>query len=97
MKGATEMKYYIDAHAWEVIYRNLRKEKGLHTKNEEKLRVFYEAIWYVARTGRQWRFMPPYYRDWRSLHKRFLRWAKKEYGIGCWRNIKSIPIWNLSG
>lgn len=83
MKGTTEMKYYIDDQAWEVIYQNLKQEKGLHTKNEGKLRVFYEAIWYVARTGCQWRFIPPYYGDWRSLHKRFLRWAKK----GVWDRL----------
>lgn len=45
------MKYYIKGKYWKVIYKNLRQEKGLHTKTEEKLGLFYEAIWYVSRTG----------------------------------------------
>jgi hypothetical protein len=36
---------------WGAIDQNLRQEKGLPTKNEEKLRLFDEAIWYISRTG----------------------------------------------
>ncbi len=83
------MKYHIKAKDWEVIYQNLRKEKGLHTKSEEKLRLFYEAIWYIGRTGCQWRFVPSYYGDWRALHSRFFRWAQK----GVWeRLLESLKI-----
>ena len=77
------MEYYIKDQDWEVIYQNLRREKNLHTKKEENLRVFYEAIWYMARTGCQWRFIPYYYGDWRALHRRFLRWAQK----GVWERL----------
>lgn len=71
------MKYYIKEKDWKVIYKNLRQEKGLHTKSEGKLRLFYEAIWYVSRTGCQWRLIPSYYGDWRALHSRFRCWARK--------------------
>lgn len=77
------MKYHIKETDWEVIYENLRNEKGLHTKNERKLRVFYEAMWYIARTGCQWRFVPAYYGDWRALHSRFFYWAQK----GVWERL----------
>lgn len=77
------MQYYIKAKDWEVIYQNLRQEKGLHTKTEEKLRLFYEAIWSVARTGCQWRFVPSYYGEWRALHSCFFRWSQK----GVWERL----------
>lgn len=77
------MQYHIKERDWEVIYQNLQHEKGLHTKSEKKLRLFYEAIWYVARTGCQWRFVPAYYGDWRALHRRFLRWAQN----GVWERL----------
>jgi hypothetical protein len=42
------MNYYIKEKDWKVIYKNLRQEKGLHTKTGGKLRIFYEAMWYIA-------------------------------------------------
>ena len=77
------MEYYIKDSDWEVIYKNLRQEKNLHTKNKRNIRVFYEAIWYMARTGCQWRFIPHYYGNWRALHRRFLRWSQK----GVWERL----------
>ena len=65
------MQYNIKKKAWEVIYHHLTQEKGLHTRDEFRLRLFYEAIWYIARTGCQWRFIPPYYGNWRTIHSRF--------------------------
>ena len=85
------MKYHIKAKDWEAIYQNLRKEKGLHTKSEEKLRLFYEAIWYIGRTGCQWRFVPSYYGDWRALHSRFFRWAQKGVWERLLENLKIDP------
>jgi transposase len=85
------MKYHIKAKDWEVIYQNLRKEKGLHTKSEEKLRLFYEAIWYISRTGCQWRFVPFYYGDWRALHSRYFRWAQKGVWERLLENLKIDP------
>lgn len=69
------MQYHIKDKEWEVIYKNLSQEKRLHTKNIEKLRIFYEAICYTARTGCQWRFIPSDYGDWRALQRRFFRWS----------------------
>lgn len=77
------MQYHIKESDWKVIYQNLSQEKGLHTKNAGNLRIFYEAIWYIARTGCQWRFVPAYYGDWRALHRRFFRWAQN----GVWERL----------
>lgn len=83
MKGTTTMKYYINEKDWEVIYNNLNQEKGLHTNDKKKLRLFYEAIWYISRAGCQWRLIPSYYGDWRALHSRFFCWARK----GVWERL----------
>lgn len=77
------MNYYIKDKIWKVIYEQLKTEKSLHTKNEGKMRLFYEAIWYMARSGCQWRLLPSSYGDWRAIHRRFFRWVQK----GVWERL----------
>ena len=77
------MKYHIEDKDWEIIYENLRKIPGLHSKNQGKVRLFCEAIWYICRSGCQWRLLPDHYGHWRALHRRFLRWARR----GIWGNL----------
>lgn len=71
-----EMDYHISTTCWSSIYAFLKSQKGLHTKNENKLRIFIESCWYILRTGCQWRLLPKYYGNFRSIHKRFKRWAE---------------------
>ena len=40
-------------------------------------RDFINAVMWVARTGAPWRDMPPEIGKWSTIHKRFIRWAKK--------------------
>ncbi|ORU76301.1 IS5 family transposase, partial [Francisella tularensis subsp. holarctica] len=47
----------------------------MHTNDEAKLRLFIEAVFYVLRTGCQWRMLPFYYGKYRSIHKRFKDWC----------------------
>jgi transposase len=72
------MNYYIKPSEWEQILSKLRSRKDIRTKDESKLRTFIEAIWYVFRSGCQWRLLPPYYGSWRALHDRFQAWSKKK-------------------
>ncbi|WP_410525790.1 transposase [Rickettsia endosymbiont of Oedothorax gibbosus] len=65
------MKYYIDSNAWEQILDFLRQIKGIHTEDEITLRQFVEGIWFMARSGCQWRLLPSSYGCWRSVHRRF--------------------------
>lgn len=55
------MNFHIKEKEWEQILKVLKSQKGLHTRNEEKLRQFMEGIWYVARSGCQWRLLPLFY------------------------------------
>lgn len=75
------MSNNIPDKAWDSIYSFLQCVSGLHTKDEEKTRCFVEGVWYVLRTGCQWRLVPSYYGDWRRIHKRYKQWADR--GVWC--------------
>ena len=55
----------------------------IHIKNKQAVRKFIEAVWYVIRSGCQWRLLPEYYGKWRTIHKRFKSWSDKKI----WKNI----------
>lgn len=77
------MDYHIKAREWEQIIAILRTRKDIKTKNENKLRRFIEAIWYIVRSGCQWRLLPSTYGSWRAIHMRFKSWADK----GIWAEL----------
>lgn len=77
------MKCGIEEKNWKNIYEFLCTKKGLHTSAEDTIRRFIEAIWYMVRSGIQWRLLPSKYGSWRSVHKRFKRWQK----AGIWKEI----------
>jgi transposase len=69
------MNYFIKDPEWKEIFRILSNIKGIHTRNERNIRRFIEAIWFMSRTGCQWRLLPAHYGFWRSIHSRFKRWS----------------------
>jgi transposase len=78
LTGATMQKEYISEVAWVKIYSFLKSRKNVYIKNEEESKKFMEAIYWMVRTGAQWRELPEYYGQWNSVFKRFNEWAKKE-------------------
>ncbi|KFJ41567.1 hypothetical protein DR87_1053 [Francisella tularensis] len=52
------MNYHIKEVFWSIILSFLKSQKGIHTNDEAKLRLFIEAVFYVLRTGCQWRMLP---------------------------------------
>jgi transposase len=82
------MQYHIEEGHWEHIYGFLKTERGLHTRKEMALRRFIEAVWYMVRSGCQWRLLPSSYGHWRGIHRRFRRWAKE----GIWERMMASFI-----
>lgn len=69
---------YINEVAWGKILRFLINCKGIYMVSEMRLRNFLEAIFWMARTGAQWRELPSEYGKWNSVYHRFNAWSKKK-------------------
>ncbi|APD50287.1 hypothetical protein FSC454_03645 [Francisella hispaniensis FSC454] len=91
-KHLTQMKYYISESNWSTILTFLKSQKGLHTKDTKKLRVFIEAVFYILKTGAQWGYLHEDYGNSRTIHKRYKYWADK----GIWSNLMSYISVNSS-
>ncbi len=65
------------------VYGLLRQERKIHTKRREAIQVFLEAVYWIDRSGAQWRFLPAEYGGWNSVYKRFARWDD----LGVWERV----------
>jgi len=63
---------------WQRVYEYLSQFKGIYVRNEETTRQFVEAIFWMSRSGSQWRLLPTTFGNWNKVYKRFADWAKKE-------------------
>jgi transposase len=77
------MHYYIKSHEWEQIFLVLKGTKGIHKKDEQRVRRFVEGIWYMTRSGCQWRLLPSVYGSWRAIYGRFKSWCDRVI----WQNL----------
>ncbi|KFJ40683.1 hypothetical protein DR87_698 [Francisella tularensis] len=84
------MNYHIKEVFWSIILSFLKSQKGIHTNDEAKLRLFIEAVFYVLRTGCQWRMLPFYYGKYRSIHKRFKDWCDKDIFLDYLNQYKTL-------
>ena len=68
---------------WERIEGMLPGRKGSVGRPAEDNRLFVEAVIYRYRAGMPWRDLPERFGDFRVVHTRFSRWAKR----GVWTRI----------
>lgn len=71
-------KEYINETSWVKIFKFLQSTKGIYVGNELKCKKFVESIYWMARTGAQWRELDGRYGNWNSVFKRFNAWSKKK-------------------
>lgn len=72
------MDHNIPEKIWDKIYSFLQGVKSLHIRDEKRTRQFMEGVWYVLRTGCQWRLVPSCYGHWRQIHRRYKAWSDRD-------------------
>ena len=76
--GTIMKEEYINEIAWSKIFLFLKSFKNIYTCGAIKCKKFLEAIYWMVRTGAQWRELPAEYGKWNSVFDRFNEWAKKD-------------------
>ena len=81
-------KEYINEVVWNKIFSFLKDSHGIYSGNEKRCKNFMEAIYWISRTGAQWRELPEYYGKWNSIFSRFNSWTKKDI----WSDLMNFCI-----
>ena len=75
--------YRIADHQWQKLYAFLQGHPRAYAGQEEKCRRFVEAVYWILRTGAQWRELPADLGKWNSVFKRYARWEEN----GVWADM----------
>ena len=70
-------KEYITDEAWVKMLVFFKGVNEIYIGEEANLKKFIEAIYWITRTGAQWREVPEKYGNWNSVFTRFNAWSKK--------------------
>jgi transposase len=63
---------------WEKLYLFLKNHPRVYARKEDPCRLFVEGVFWITRSGAQWRFLPTTYGEWNSVYKRFARGCDHE-------------------
>jgi len=74
---------YITKEAWSKILIFLKGLKKVYCGKSKVCRMFLEAVFWIIRTGAQWRELPERFGKWNSIYTRFNRWSKR----GIWQEM----------
>jgi transposase len=77
------MEPFFSEGQFDRLYALLQRERKIHTQQREAIRRFVGAIYWMSRSGAQWRFLPAGYGAWNSVYKRFARWDD----LGVWERL----------
>ena len=73
----------LDDTRWSKIYSFLRLTPGIYIGNEQKTRLFIEAVYWIMRTGAPWRDLPSEFGKWNSVFNRYADWTDQ----GVWQKM----------
>ena len=76
-------RYELNDKQWARIEDMLPGKKSDPGRTATDNRLFVNGVLWVLRSGAQWSELPERYGKWKSVHKRFTRWAKK----GVWERV----------
>ncbi len=68
---------------WEVIRPFLEYSNGYGHKRKHEIRIVINAIFYVSKTGCQWRFLPQDFPNWKTVYTYYRRLSTN----GIWDKI----------
>jgi len=81
-------QYELSTSQWEQIEGFLPGRPGHVGVTAKDNRSFVNAVLWVLRSGAQWKDLPGEYGNWKSVHKRFTRWARS----GLWQRIFEVLL-----
>jgi len=76
-------RYELTAAQWRRICHMLPGKPGDRGRCGEDNQLFVNGVLWVLRSGAHWHDLPERYGKWKTLHKRFSRWAK----AGVWERV----------
>ena len=76
-------RYELSDAQWQRIADMLPGKPGDRGRTAADNRLFVNAVLWVLRSGAWWQDLPERYGKWKSVHKRFTRWAK----AGVWERV----------
>src|SRR5438128_10243710 len=76
-------RYELSNEQWRRIEGFLPGKKGDPGRTGDDNRLFVNAVLWVLRSGARWSDLPERYGKWKTVHKRFTRWAKE----GVWERV----------
>ena len=78
----------LSAAQWRRIEGSLPGRPGWVGVTAKDNRKFVNGVLWVLLSGAHWKDLPPGYGNWKSVHKRFTRWAK----TGIWEKIFQVLL-----
>ena len=76
-------RYELSDEQWERIMGMLPGKKSDPGRTGSDNRNFVNAVLWVLRSGARWSDLPERYGKWKTVHKRFTRWANS----GVWEKV----------
>ena len=76
-------RYELSDEQWQKIADLVPGKVGDPGRSGADNRLFVNGVLWVLRSGAHWHDLPPCYGKWKSVHKRFARWAK----AGAWERV----------
>jgi len=89
-KGVTMQGEYITDDAWRKMLKFFEAHPRIYRCSEYKLKKFIKGVYWITRTGAQWRALPKEFGNWNSVFRRFKRWVK----MGIWKDLMIFCIEN---
>ena len=81
-------RYELSASQWQKIEGFLPGRPGWVGVTAKDNRGYVNGVLWVLRSGAHWKHLPAEYGNWKSVHKRFTRWAK----AGIWERIFQVLL-----